>query len=324
MLTLSAIQTQLIQSAHVHLNRYQYDKQFIQQPNIPRKPRVTIPTSKQLLTHNQHKHVKHETFYELPEGINTEGIEWKCNSVGSQPILELPKELRTLFSDNELYTTQYDGNTGVWYAVLFALDPEFITRTLGNQEKCVNEVKQQMSIELDDYFQKYKYRQYGYMKSDMDRILTHSDEYHTTLGHYFTDFLDINVLVLLENKRFHWLGRFDESRVTTVLYRKGISWYAIAHPDQKTHLWDVHTIQNITHQLGHESSMDATHQHANLVMDVDVLAKVKREIKAMKIKELQDRAQHLELHIRDENGKKKLKKQLQEEVFQQLTGFQEF
>lgn len=324
MLTLSTIQTHLVQAQHVHLNRYRFGTEFIQKSNIPRKPRVAIPTAKQLQTHHQHKHVKHETFYELPKGTNTDDIEWKCNGLGTQPILELPKELSALFGNDELYTTQYDGNTGVWYAVLFALDPEFITRTLGNQEKCVKEVKQQMSIELDDYYQKYKYRQYGYMKSDMDRILTHTDEYHTTLGHYFTDFLDINVLVLLDNKRFHWLGRFDESRVTTVLYHKGLSWFAIAHPDQKTHLWDAHTARHITQKLGHVASMDATHQHANLVMDVDVLMKVKREIKAMKIKELQERAQGLELHIRDEMGKKKLKRQLQEEVFQQLTGCNEF
>jgi len=324
MLTLSSLQTHLVQAQHVHLNRYRPDSAHIQQPNVPRKPRVTIPTAKQLDTQHQHRHVKNETFYELPEGTNTDDIEWKCNGLGTQPIMEVPKELQCLFQNSELYTTQYEGNTGVWYAVLFALDPEFITRTLGNQERCVKEVKQQMSIELNDYYQKYKYTQYGYKKSDMDRILTHTDEYHTTLGHFFTDFMDINVLVLLENKRFHWLGRFDESRVTTVLYRKGISWFAIAHPDQKTHLWNVHTIKHITQQLGHDASLDASHQHANLVMDVDVLAKLKREIKAMKIKELQDRAQSLELHIRDESGRKKLKSRLQEEVFKQLTGCEEF
>lgn len=324
MLTLSQLQTHLVQSQHVHLNRYRFSNVYIQQPNIPRKPRVSIPTSKQLLTQSQHKHLKSNTFYELPEGVDSENIEWKCNGLGTQPILELPKELQSLFSNDELYTTQYDGNCGVWYAVLFALDPEFITRTMGNQEKCVKEVKQQMSIELDDYYHKCKYRQYGYVKSNMDRILTHSDEYHTTLGHYFTDFMGVNVLVLLENKRFHWLGRFDKSRITTILYHKGMSWFAIAHPDQKTHLWDVQAITTITQSLGHVQSLDASQQHANLVMDADVLTKLKRELKAMKLKDLHERSQLLEIDIRDELGKKKLKKNLQEEVYKQLTGSDDF
>ena len=271
MVSLSTIQAQMVQARHVHLSRYRYSADYIQQPSIPRKPRVTIPTAKQLQVHHQHRHVQNEAFYELPSGTDANDIEWQCNSIGTQPILELPKELKCLFPSDDLYTTQYDGNTGVWYAVLFALDPDFITRTLGNQEKCVKEVKQQMSIELDDYYHKHKYRQYGYTKSDMDRMLTHSDEYHMTLGHYLTDFMELNVLVLLENRRFHWLGRFDESRVTTVLYRKGVSWFAIAHPDQQSHLWDVRTVNNITAKLGHVASLDASQQHAHLVMDAEVL-----------------------------------------------------
>ena len=324
MLTLSALQTQLVQSSHVHLNRYRPGIHFTQQVNIPRKPRVTIPTSKQLQTQEHHKHLRNATFQALPEGTNTDDISWDCSGLGTQPILDVPKEIQKLFNNSDLYTTQYDGNNGVWYAVLFALDAEFITRTLGNQEKCVQQMKQQMSIELDDYYQKYKYRQYGYIKSDMDKILTHKDEYHTTLGHYLTDFLEINVLVLLENKRFHWLGRFDESRVTIILYHKGLSWYAIAHADQKSHLWDVQVVRHITQTLSHMSSMDASEQHSNLVMDADVLMKLKREIKQMKMKELQERAQSLEIHFRDENEKKKLKKTLQEEVYKQLTGCDDF
>lgn len=324
MLTLSALQTHLVQAQHVHLNRYRPCETFIQKANITRKPRVTIPTSKQLQTHEQHKYVKQASFCELPEGTNTDDISWDCSGLGTQPILDVPKEIQKLFTTTDLYTTQYEGNSSVWYAVLFALDVEFITRTLGNQEKCVQQMKQQMSIEIDDYYQKYKYHQYGYIKSDMDKILTYKDEYHSTLGHYLTDFLEINVLVLLENKRFHWLGRFDESRVTIILYHKGMSWYAIAHVDQKSHLWDVQTVQHITQTLSHMSSMDASEQHSNLVIDIDVLIKLKREIKQMKIKEIQDRAKLLEIHIRDENDRKKLKKTLQEEVYKQLTGCDDF
>ena len=42
----------------------------------------------------------------------------------------------------------------------------------------------------------------------------------------------------------------------------------------------------------------------------------------MKIKELQDRAAQLELLAVDRNGRKKLKKTLQEEVFVQLSGLE--
>jgi hypothetical protein len=323
MLTLSALQTQLVQAQPVHLQRYRPSKTHVQKSNIPRKARVSIPTAKHL-QNNTHPSAQSNTFFELPTGTQTADIEWKCAGMDSQPILELPKELCHLFDDSELYTTKYQGNSGIWYAILFSLDPEFITRTMGNQCKCVKEVKQQMSIEMDDYYHKYKYRQYGYVKSDIDRMLTQQDDYHSTLGHYLTDFADINVLILLENKRFHWLGRFDENRITIVLYHKGMEWYAIVHPDQKSHMLDVSTVNTLVHKLAHVANLDASKQHANLVIDATVLTKLKKEIKNMKIKELQDRALQLELHIHTEHGKKKLKKDIQEEIYKQLTGCDTF
>jgi hypothetical protein len=325
MVSLSTLQTELVQAPPAHLHRYRPCDRFSQQPTIPRKARVSIPTANQLQTQHQYKHLRNEPFCELPDETNTGEIDWKCSGLGSQPILELPKEICPLFEDSkELYTTHYQGNTGVWYAILFALDPEFITRTMGNQQKCIRELKQQMSIELDDYYQKYKYRQYGYKKSEMDRMLMHSDEYHTTLGHFLTDFMDINVLVLLESRRFHWVGRFDETRVTSVMYHKGVDWYAIVHPDQTSHLRDAACVESIIRKLTHVHSLDASQQHAHLVIDATLLNKLKKEIKNMKIKELQDRASELELHVCDANGKKKLKKDLQEEIFTQLTGCETF
>lgn len=333
MISLSQLQTVLLQANPVRLDRFRPYAPCTQNPKVPRKPRVGIPTAKQLETQSHHKHIKDEMFHELPEGADADSMDWKCMGLGDQPVLELPTELRKLWTNakgslaemcSELYTTEYDGTTGVWYAVLFGLDPEFITRTFTNQQKCVTDMKRQMCIELDDYYQTYKYRQYGYMKSNMDKVLTQSDEFHSTLGHFLSDFLRLNVLVLLENRRFHWLGRFDEQRHTLVLYHKGMKWGAIVHPDQQTHLLDVVTVQRLTHTLQHMSALDASHKHSNLVMDAAVLAKLKREIKLMKIRELQDRALELELLIEDDLGKKKLKKDLQEEIYRQLTGCDDF
>lgn len=326
MVTLCQLHTTLLQAVPVRMDRYKPHKPFAQQPKVPRKARVGIPTAKQLETQPQHRHVRDEPFHELPAGTDVDSLEWKCASLGNQPVLELPTELRKIIglASKDMYTTEYEGTTGIWYAILFGLDSEFITRTFGNQQKCVKEMKQQMSIELDDHYQKYKYRQYGYMKSSMDKVLTQSDEYHSTLGHYLSDFLELNVLVLLENRRFHWLGLFDEGRVTLVLYHKGMKWGAVVHPNQCSHLMDTRAVQELTAKLAHMTSLDASQQHSNLVLDATVLAKLKREIKAMKIKELQDRALELELLIENEQGKKKLKRDLQEEIFKQLTGSDQF
>lgn len=326
MVDLSLLQTTLTQATPVRMDRYSPLARLLQHPKVPRKARVGIPTAKHLQTHGQHKRVKDEPFHELPEGVDVDNMEWMCTGSDQQPILEIPAELRKLFGHEakELYTTEYGGLTGVWYAVLFGLDPEFVTRTFASQLKCVKELKHLMSIELDDYYQTYKYRQYGYKKSAMDKVLMHSDEYDSTLGHFVSDFLDVNVLVLLENRRFHWLGRFDEARVTLVVYHRGMQWGAIVHPDQRTHLFNATQVQALTKAQAHMVSLDATQQHSHLVKDARLLTRLKREIKGKKLRDLQDMATTLELLIEDDVGKKKLKRVLQEEIYKQLTGCDDF
>ena len=51
-----------------------------------------------------------------------------------------------------------------------------------------------------------------------------------------------------------------------------------------------------------------------------LVKKMTGQIKAMKIRELQDKALELELLLTNDNGKKKLKKELQVEIYTQLTG----
>jgi hypothetical protein len=298
----------------VSLARHHPCKAFEQRVKFSHKARVTMPTAKSA-------HSSTDPFDEYDAATN-DTVDWKSSGLGSQPILELNAELRTIIVasgvEDDFYTTRYMGNPGLWYAILFGLDPHFITRTLANQQKCVMVLKQQMSIELDEYYHVHKYRQFGYTKSAMHRVLTQLDEYHTHLGHFLTDFLELNVMIITPNHRYYWLGRYDEHRVTLLLYNRGMEWGAVVHADQRSHLFSK--VEPMTAHMVHMDAFDVTKQHQNLTMDATTLQKLKREIKKMKIRELQDRALELELMIVDENGKKKLKANLQEEVFIQLTG----
>jgi hypothetical protein len=247
---------------------------------------------------------------------------WKCEGVGMQPVVELPSEYGAYFDapapqSSSFYMSKYAGSTGVWYAVLFALDAEFIMRTFQNQQNCVVALKQQMNSELDSHYTLHKYRQYGYSKADMHRVLMNSDTYNAFMGHYLSDFFQLNVAVLMPNSKYHWLGRFDPTRVTLCLYHQGTDWCPIVHADGATHL--LAAVPWLS-ELEHLDYMDSSKQHLNLAMDKATLSILKREIKGMKIRNLQDRALELELLIHDSYGRKKLKAELQEEVFVQMTG----
>ena len=235
--------------------------------------------------------------------------------MGSQPVIDPPAWLAALF-DAECYTTEFTGNEGVWYATLFGLDPHFVTRTTGDQERCVLELKQRMAIELDQHYQLQHYRRYGYSKADMYCILNRGDTYHSSLGHYLSDFLDLNLLVLLKNKRYYWVGQPSPTRVTLALYNAEITWGSIVHPDHRAHLFADTSF--ITKRYMHLSDYDI----GRMVLTIDdiQIKKIRRELRKMKVKELQDKAMELEIDLYDVDHKKKLKTPLMEEIFLELTG----
>ena len=280
-----------------------------QSAHLPSKLRVTIPVASANATGG---------------GPSSTGAcdSWRCEGIGMQPITDVPEEWRGVLSHAadaaaDFYSTRYVGNSGVWYAVLFALDPQFVLRTFASQHKCVVQLKHRMNDELDVYYERHKYRQYGFAKADLHRLLMHADDYNAVVGHYLCDFFDVNVVVLSPPDRYYWLGRLEPARVTIALHHHGNEWCPIVHADQRSHAFrELDWLQG----LEHLESMDRSTLHQHMEFDKRTVALLRREIRAMKIRELQDRAASLEILIYDDGGKKKLKSVLQDEVLAQMTG----
>jgi len=303
-----------------------------QNPNLLCKKHMTMP-SHSAMKHAQSKSTKDDWNAIMESMVVTEDKNdtddtsdnnhiWKCAGIGMQPIIEVPELYQSLLTaankDHSLfYTSIYQGNTGVWYSVLFALDNQFMMRTFTDQQNCVITLKQHMNCELDTHYTNHKYRQYGYSKADMHRALLNQDSYHAFMGHYLSDFMGINIAILSLNG-YYWLGRYDPNRITLLMHHQGTDWCALVHADGSSHLFkDISWLEK---ELTHLDYLDSSKQHLNLSMNKTTLALLKKEIKVMKIKDLQDKAVELELLVNDSNGRKKLKKDLQEEVYIQMTG----
>ena len=300
-LTLSGLEKAMRASKPVFLRNFSQDAKHLQCAEVAAKPQANMPTAKTLYGDTRLK------------GSDST-VDWKCFGIGSQPVVDPPAWLAALF-DAQCYTTEFTGNEGVWYAVMFGLDPHFVTRTSNEQERCVLEMKQQMAIELDHYYQHKRYRQYGYSKADMYCLLNRADAYHSSLGHYLSDFLDLNLLVLLKDKRYYWVGKPSATRVSIALYNADITWGSVVHPDHRSHLFADTTF--ITRSYMHLSDYDIGRMV--LTMDDIQIKNIRRELRKMKMKELQDKALELEIDLYADH-KKKLKKPLMEEIFLELTG----
>jgi hypothetical protein len=306
------------------LTGLKYASQHTQNADLQSKKHTTMPGHAVLKKTAQPLMAEDDIMAALQNEIingNSDHQQWKCAGIGMQSIVELSELCSTVFAQFGLdpsvfYTSVYHGNAGVWYAVLFALDTQFMMRTFQDQQNCVITLKQQMNCELDTHYTTHKYRQYGYSKSDMHRALLNEDSYHAFMGHYLSDFIKINIAVLTTNG-YYWLGRYDPTRVTVAMHHEGTEWSSVVHADGTSHLF-THTAW--LDPLTHVDYLDSSKHHMNLTLNKATLALLKREIKNMKIRDLQDKATELELLVHDGDGRKKLKKDLQEEVYVQMTG----
>ena len=244
-------------------------------------------------------------------------LSWSCVGIGTQPVVDVPKYMRKLFARfaEEYYTTEYVGNEGIWYAVLFGLDTEFFTRTPSSQEKLVGELKHQLSNSIDDYYARCRYRQFGYSRTDMYRVLQTANLYHPSLGHYMSDFMAINIMVVLPHKKYYFIGVYDAARVTLVVFNEGVAWGSVVHPDRSHLFADISFIADRYTPL---ARCDVSAQVTD--MDEMQIAALRREMRKLKIAELQAKALEMELCVHDGNGKKKKKGDLCAEIFTEITG----
>lgn len=250
--------------------------------------------------------------------------DWRILTFSENSIMDLPPYIQEIYTavnlHNQLYyCTVFDDVNGFWYALLAGLDSSFVGRTKLSQLKYVTELKLNMMNELNHFFEPLHYRGFGFVKSDMMSLLQQNDMYTPCLGHYCGDFLNLNIVILNEKKEIIWVLPYTESRVTLVLFREGMKWGAVIHPDNKSHL--LANAKEVLETVCVQGDVITWEKNTHKENDPVVLKTIRKEIKNLKIKELSEKAEQLEISLIDtETGKKKIKEKLSKEVFYALTG----
>lgn len=253
--------------------------------------------------------------------------EWHVLTLSNNTIIDVPDFINDIFKSinldgNMFYTTLFDNVNGFWYCILAGLDSSFIGRTKQNQIKYILEFKQNLMDELDKYFEPLHYRGYGFARSTMYSLLQQFDVYNPCLGHYTSDFLKLNIAMINEKKELFWVAPYKEDRVTLLLWKQGIKWGVIVHPDNRSHL--LPNAKELLEGICTKGNLIEWDKNSHVESDPLVLKNIKKDLKNLKIKELVDKALLLEIDIvNQENGKKKVKEQLIKEIFKALSG-QEF
>jgi hypothetical protein len=256
------------------------------------------------------------------DSLNTS---WKCFGFANNIISEVPESLKLLCARmDDYYVGYYNCNRGFWKTVLLGLDPSILLKTENDQDSDVSRLKHVLACKLDEYYLQRRYRMYGYVRSHMLEILLDPDpdRYHVSTGHFVSDFFGINICVMeavvddRSRVHFYWMSPYRKNLAILVLHKVPEGWGTVMHRDGKSHLFKDNT--RIMTYFEPTNSLKNTQRPE---MTPHALKELKRQLRAMSMKEVQAKAEQLEMAVYNtETGKQKLKAGLIEEIFETITG----
>jgi len=249
-------------------------------------------------------------------------------------IRDVSRPWKFLFEDKEMnYSILYNPSTqGLFICVLLATMPQLFLVSEKEQRRKVDEIRLQMIAELDGSYEIFGYRQYGYVKSEMQQVLWQIHErYHVSIGHYLSDFLKVNLLVIDSQSSpsdesdencvqasFEWLSPFQLCRSSVICHRDGYSlWGCFIASDSRSHLnVDLQSLSQTCF------AKDPVEPQKSIYSEADKV-QLKKILKKTLVKDLQKRAYTMEIPLTYETGdgatRNKRREDLERDIFQAIT-----
>jgi hypothetical protein len=219
----------------------------------------------------------------------------------------------------------FQGVRGLFLAVSVAIDSNLLLLSSNEQKQYIDDLCKRMRDGLSEHFEKFHYRSFGYIQSNILQILWQLDDrFQASLVHYLCDFLEVNVLLLDSQKipfedivqgKYEWCAPFCPLRKTVVCHKQGFSlWGSILASDFKSHL-EV-DMDFLTTNFASKVPV----QPVPVTMTIEEETALRKILEKMKLKDLQTKAIEYEISITDENsGKSLLKGALVERMTKELS-----
>jgi adenosine/AMP kinase len=296
MLSLKQIESALSKNKPFFLSELNSTKKWEQSFTIPKKPAVSeLQTASDTFVPVDKEHT-----------LSIFSNNWNL-------ISDLREDLQVIFG-NSYFTCEYVDN--FWGAVLTALEPEFIMSNSTTQDRMISDLTHKLGSFLEEIFEDKRYAVRGYNKSNMLSLLQSNQLFTEGLGNLLCDFLQLNIVIINPDNSYYFLCKENKNWVNMFMWKSENKWGSIVHADGKSHFFK--DIENLLEKMTMSSPIENIKFEKHL--DEGQIKTLKKEIKTLKIKELQNKALDLQISISDKDGKKKLKAILQDEIFYALTG----
>lgn len=236
-----------------------------------------------------------------------------------------PNVCKLFVNPDKFSVTYFNDFTGFFKAICFSVFREFILKDESEQNEFITKMKTEMIDQIERYYDEYEYRKYGYLKTVISKILWQNENrFHKSIFHYVSNFIGHNILIIeassypYENVQsfcgsYSWAAPYDETKPCIVLHRMQNRWGSFISANFKSH-FDINQ-EYLNGFLVPKTPVEPEVQF----LTTEEKENVMRKLKELKIYDLREQCFMTEIPI-EQNGKKKLKKQLIEELYEALTG----
>ena len=227
-------------------------------------------------------------------------------------IKNVPGKLSSILSENKenYYRLGVSELNNFLLCILSVLDIEFSTLGDNSKKRAFQQFKFLAAESIEEYYKKYNYRKWGFKRSKIQSILI-KDNYgkiDLSVERYIADYFDINLMIVnIDDNSFRYSNIYSCEKATVILIE-----------NSKTYETIINTNGNNLHDILKED-VEKNYKYINQYIEDEKLNEKIKNIKKMKIDELRNLAEEMEISLIDsDSGKKKLKSVLMEEIIGSL------
>lgn len=240
--------------------------------------------------------------------LNNNNIKYRFCKVNE--CLGLPLNFKEIFDIyNQLYRVGVPKKASFLQAVMCIIDPMYITYSGDNKDKLINAVYIQLLDNINIYFEQKNYRKDGYSKTKMLSALNNPSKIiDRPLERFIADFFQLNIIVI-DNKynKFYNASYTNNHFVSILLLKEGDIYESIMVETGNNFMLNIEEVleKKLTKEIKEERKI----KEISFNNDDEKKQKIKL-INKMKMPEIIDIANKLEINIIDNITLKKIKKDI--------------
>lgn len=240
-----------------------------------------------------------------------------------EQIRDIPPILQSLFDLPKKYYIYGTPNTFSFYhSILCIMDSEYLFQGKVQKEKKLDDSRNNLVYNLDEYFLKYNYKNKKFKKSAIRDNLLNSKIFIPQVNHYISDFYDVCLLIIdTETYLYSLVNTYDKDKEFIVMLRKN-NYYQPILNSEGNNKFSYQILDKLKDILKPEFDIDTSESSKpevnEKVIVIEDLSKLEKESKYL-VGDLLIIARNLGLETKIENSNRNKKKSdLYQEIKQKL------